>query len=145
MIKFKLNRRNVLIAASFSTVLATANHAIAQSPDREKMIARADTNGDGNISWEEVIKLRTEAFNRLDRNKDGVVNQDDSPVRPFAARFNEAFETLQSDFDSDRDGEITKEEMLTAPAPIFEKGDLNDDDLLSAEELRTLQSLCAPL
>ena len=96
MTKFKLNRLEILIAASFATLVATTGQAFAQSPDADELMSRADLNGDGDISWEEVLDMRANSFERLDRNSDGVVSKDDSPARPFAARFNEALERLQA-------------------------------------------------
>lgn len=145
MIKFEVTRSNVIIAASIATILVTSSQASAQSADPEELISRADTNGDGNISWSEVTALRLDGFNRADRNNDGVVNSDDSPPRFLAARFNEAFEQLQANFDGDRDGEITQEEMLNAPAPMFEKGDVDEDGVLRADEIAALRATRADL
>ena len=145
MTKFKLNRLEILIAASFATLVATTGQALAQSPDADELISRADLNGDGDISWEEVLDMRANSFERLDRNSDGVVSKDDSPARPFAARFNEALERLQADFDTDRDGEITKEEMMSAPAPLFEQGDIDGDDVLTADEMAAVREERSPL
>lgn len=140
MIKSKPIRRSLVLAASLIAVSLCASQAIAQAGSKQEMIARADTNGDGDISWAEVSELRLETFNRVDRNGDGVVNSEDSPPRAFAGRFNEAMDTLRADFDTDRDGEITQEEMLNAPAPMFETGDVNQDGILTAEEMADLRA-----
>ena len=140
MKQFKFNRVLLVAAAGLMVFGATTSHALSQEMDPEALIARADSNGDGDISWEEVTALRSESFDRLDRNEDGVISGDDSPARPFAARFNEALERLQADFDADRDGQITKDEMMDAPAPAFENGDANGDGILTAEEMATLRA-----
>lgn len=145
MTQYKSNRLTAIIAASATVVVVMANYAVAQTADRDEMVARADANGDGDISWSEITTLRIDSFNRLDRNSDGVVNADDSPVRPFAGRFNQALERLQADFDADRNGEITKDEMLNAPAPMFEQGDVDDDGVLTAEEMAALRANTQPL
>lgn len=129
-----------ITAFAFALVAASliAEAADAQTTDRADLIARADTNQDGDIAWSEVTALRSDTFGRLDRNADGVLNSDDTPPRVFAARFNEAMEQIKSDFDQDRDGEVTKDEMLNAPAPMFEAGDVDKDGVLTAEEMAVL-------
>lgn len=138
-------KRFFAVAALTLTVNSiVAYYAVAQSPDPQQLLERADANGDGDISWEEVIALRSESFDQLDRNGDGVISADDSPARPFAARFNEAFEQIQANFDGDRDGQVTRDEMLNGPAPVFERGDVNEDGILSGEEIAQLAPENAP-
>lgn len=143
MTKLKPFERVTAAAFALVGVSLMAETAIAQMPDRSEMIARADTNQDGDIAWSEVTAMRSQSFDQLDRNGDGVINTDDSPPRAFAGRFNEALERVQADFDSDRDGEITQEEMLNAPAPMFEAGDTDGNGVLTAQEMAALQSSAA--
>ncbi|MEL7453799.1 MAG: hypothetical protein AAGJ50_10565 [Pseudomonadota bacterium] len=124
-----------ILVASIAT-LSFASGAAAQTPER---LALADTNGDGNIDWHEVIELRSTTFERLDRNGDGYADSNDSPR--FARgreRFNEAFARIEK-ADRDGDGRVSRSEMLDAPAPLFEKGDVDGDKILSAEELAELR------
>lgn len=130
-------RKSLLVALCIVT--AIAGGADAQQGDSEAMTARADANGDGDITWEEMTALRAQTFARLDRNGDGVVNSGDSPPRPFSGRFNNALQTLQADFDVDGNGEIVESEFMAAPAPMFEAGDTNGDSVLSAEEISALR------
>ncbi|MEL6828789.1 MAG: hypothetical protein AAFO63_01500 [Pseudomonadota bacterium] len=131
------------LAVMLVCVSLFADAAEAQSADRASMIERADTNQDGDIAWSEVTAMRSQAFAQLDRNGDGVINTQDSPPRAFAGRFNEALERVQADFDSDRDGEITQDEMFNAPAPMFEAGDTDGNGVLTAQEMAALQSSAA--
>lgn len=112
--------------------------ANAQSADMKDMVAKADANKDGNITWAEITALRTSSFERLDRNSDGVINSADRPRGPMAGRFDQALVKVQTDFDTDRDGEITQNEMLTAPAPLFERGDVDGDGVLTSQEMAAL-------
>ena len=130
-------RKSLLVALCIAT--AIAGGADARQGDPEAMTARADANGDGDITWEEMTALRAQTFARLDRNGDGVVNSGDSPPPPFSGRFNDALQTLQADFDANGDGEIVQSELLEAPAPMFEAGDSNRDSVLSAEEISALR------
>lgn len=115
-----------------------AFQAVAQNADPQELIARADANQDGDVSWDEVLAFRSESFDQLDRNGDGVISADDSPARPFAGRFNEAFERVQANFDGDRDGQVTRDEMLNGPAPVFERGDVDGDGVLTADEMAAI-------
>ena len=136
----ELNRLTARAALALLAFFATASSAGAEKPDRQEIIAKADADGDGNVSWDEVTALRRDSFARMDRNGDGVVSADDSPPRFFAGRFNTALERLQTDFDGNRDGEITEDEMLSAPAPLFEQGDTDGDGILTAAEMASLRA-----
>jgi hypothetical protein len=117
-------------------VFALAGTALAQSLER---LAEADANGDGNITWQEMLDMRSSIFGRLDRNGNGVVDRNDSPgFGPGKSRFDQAFDSLK-DADANGDGRITRSEMLNAPAPMFEKGDTNGNRVLSASELAALR------
>ncbi|MEL7042972.1 MAG: hypothetical protein AAGL90_15740 [Pseudomonadota bacterium] len=119
------------------SLLATTGVALAQDGGR---LAAADRNGDGAIEWQEVVDMRATGFERMDRNSDGVVNLDDRPrFGPGKVRFTEAFEELAANADADGDGSISKAEMLEAPAPRFTTADVNEDGVLSAEEIESLQ------
>lgn len=119
----------------FFLSFAPAN-ASAQSAEQ---LTRADSNSDGQISWQEVVDLRATTFERLDRNKDGFIDEDDSPrMGPAKRRFAVALEKLE-DMDADGNGRISREELLEAPAPNFTAADANGDDVLSKEELADLR------
>lgn len=116
--------------------LVVAGSALAQSMDR---ITEADTNGDGAITWQEMLNMRSETFQRIDRNGDGVADRNDSPRIPAAKkRFDEVFSGIRA-FDANGDGRITRSEMMNAPAPAFEYGDTDGDKVLSASELAGLR------
>lgn len=127
--------RYALVASVMA--FASVGAASAQSAER---LAEADANSDGNISWQEVLDMRAEIFERLDRNGDGVADNKDSPrMGPGKTRFQEAFDRM-IEFDTNRDGRITLSEMLGAPAPLFDAGDTNGDKVLSASELSALRA-----
>jgi len=138
------SRLFAIFLAGSAAMAMIAPPASAQEPAPTEMLSRADSNGDGDVSWDEVMALRADSFERLDRNSDGVINADDSPNRLLKARFDEAFERVQANFDGDRDGQVTREEMMGAPAPVFEKGDVDGDGVLTAEETAALRDTQAP-
>jgi len=133
----------LMLAGSVAMAIAAAP-AIAQQPNVEEVLARADANGDGDISMDEVMAFRASSFTQLDRNGDGVISVDDRPRGPFAARFDEAFERVQASFDGDRDGTVSQDEMMGAPTPAFERGDVDGDGVLTAEEIAALRAEASP-
>ena len=139
MPRFKRLKLGLAVSACLAISGLMELSASAQEANMQEMIKKADANGDGDIAWSEVETLRLESFERADRNGDGVINTADRPPRAFAGRFDKALKRLQADFDGNRDGQITKEEMLNAPAPVFEQGDVNGDKILAAEEIAALR------
>lgn len=144
MTRIKSNRVLALLLTGAAAMAVAPTPAIAQQPSPEEMMARADANGDGDISMEEAMALRSESFAKLDRNGDGVISGQDRPRGPFGARFDDAFQRVQTNFDGDRDGEVTKDEMMGAPAPAFEMGDTDGNGILTAEEMAALRETQSP-
>ena len=133
----KHRKLSLLTCLGGLSLLATTGVAFAQDGGR---LAAADSNGDGAVEWQEVVDMRATGFERMDRNSDGMGNLDDRPkFGPGKSRFTEAFEGLVTNADADGDGSITKTEMLEAPAPRFTSADVNDDGVLSADEIASLQ------
>lgn len=114
--------------------------AAAQARDPVQLIGEADANGDGAVSWAEVIAMRTQTFARLDRNEDRSISAADRPRGPFGARFDQAFASVKSQFDANGDNRVSRPEMVDAPSPVFDRGDTNGDRTLNAEELAALRS-----
>ena len=114
--------------------------AAAQARDPVQLISEADANRDGAVSWAEVIAMRTQTFARLDRNRDGLISAADRPWGAFAARFDQAFASVKSQFDANSDNRVSRAEMVDAPSPAFDRGDANGDRVLSAQELAALRS-----
>lgn len=114
--------------------------AAAQARDPIQMISEADANGDGAVSWSEVVSMRTQTFARLDRNKDGYIAASDRPRGAFGARFDQAFGNVKNQFDANGDQRVSRAEMVDAPGPAFELGDTNGDKILSADEMAALRS-----
>jgi len=106
-------------------------------PEPREFMERADTDGDGNISFEELQALRPgltrEHFDRMDTNKDGVLNRDDRPlVRPG---------------DRGRGMGVPRPDGEAGdgpPAPLgrgafLERADTNGDGNISFEELQAIR------
>lgn len=114
--------------------------AAAQTRDPVQLISEADANGDGAVSWVEVVSMRTQTFARLDRNKDGYISTSDRPRGPIGQRFDQAFANVKGQFDANGDNRVSKAEMVDAPSPVFDRGDTNGDRILSTQELAALRS-----
>jgi len=69
----------MLVMASPAWAFGPPQHG----PSPEQMFRRADTDRDGQVTFEEfkaaAIKMTRERFNHLDRNQDGVLSQADHP------------------------------------------------------------------
>ena len=97
-------------------------------------MARADVNGDGAITIEEVEAMRAKRFAKFDLNSDGVVDKAEIEAR-IRKRIERMATRLTRRFDKNRDGRITKEEFNARAVERFSWNDLNDDGKLSGDEL----------
>lgn len=132
-------RRLVFIVTAGAGLAATVAASNAQQPSIAESLTKADANGDGEVSWEEVVARREQIFAQLDRNNDNTIDRADRPALG-GGRFDEAVARLQPQFDADGDGKILKSEMIDGPAPLFRKSDTNGDGVVTAEELAILEA-----
>jgi hypothetical protein len=121
-------------------MVASVSPAAAQNRDPVQLLAEADANDDGAVSWSEVVALRTQNFERLDRNDDGYIAANDRPRGLYAGRFDQAFSQVKEQYDANSDERVSRAEMVNAPAPLFTQGDVDGNRVLSAQELRTLRA-----
>lgn len=136
-----MNRTLFAIAAAVSLSVAALApaHATPSERDLDQLTTRADANNDGDITWSEVVEMRTQVFSRLDRNSNGFVEANDRP-RVLGARFDEAFAQLQRQFDANSDRRVSRAEMLNSQSLSFEAGDVNGDRVLSSDEIAALRA-----
>lgn len=101
-----------------------------------EMITEADLNGDGKTSRAELNQHRAQMFAKLDRNKDGTIDKQDSPKVPLARRkFEPAFDQVKSIFDSNDDGRVTLDEWNRSDPDFFAMLDRNKDGAVTRAEL----------
>lgn len=115
--------------------------ALADSKDPVTTLKKADTNGDGTITWEEVVILRKSQFAKLDRNQDGFASAEDRPSGFRGRRYETALKEVTERFDTNDDDRISYAEFVEAPAPVFEAGDTDDNKSLSPDEITALRAM----
>jgi len=124
--------------------------AVAQprggGPRLREMFNKADANGDGKVTLDELHAVRpefpAERFKGLDRNGDGALSKEDLPpgMGPGGepGRGGPPLMALLKKADADQDQRVTLEELkAAAPAFIeewFKKLDRNGDGALSKED-----------
>lgn len=120
-----------LIAAFAGPGLAqTASHRV----DVVSRMAGADTTGDGNVTRAELIGWRKASFSRFDRNRDGILSDADIPRFVRGTSIGAQFDELKMQFDTNRDGRVTRDEFIGGPTVVFDAADLNRDNVLTRAE-----------
>ncbi|MFE3972035.1 hypothetical protein CR919_07370 [Stenotrophomonas sp. LMG 10879] len=87
----------------------------AQVSDTTSYLQRMDSDGDGKVSEAEYLQWMLYAFDRMDRNGDGVLSGDELPGGKGRA--------------------ITREQQRQTIVQRFHKQDANGDGFLDAREL----------
>ena len=97
------------------SALVHAGPAVAQVRGTPEYLARMDRDGDGRVSLDEYVDWMSYAFDRMDRNRDGVLTADELP--------------------GGRGKPVTREQHRARLAERFRKQDANHDGWLDAKEL----------
>ncbi len=87
--------KHTLIALTlFSAPLFAQQAPMQQMPDLDAMFfEQFDTDKDGRVSKAEFLKPTEAQFDHMDRNKDGMLDQDE--VKAFNAEMNQRMEEMQ--------------------------------------------------
>lgn len=132
--------QRLLFAAGLAFAVAAPAHAQANDP--YKLMMSADADSDGQVSRQELIASRGDMFAKLDRNGDGVLSDADRrKSRPrLASVQNARFDQIRKEFDVDANGEVSKQEFVNGPTPLFDKADANADGFVTETEAKAARS-----
>ena len=146
---------SALISALAALALLPAAQPVQPSGERlDALLAQADLDGDGAVTREEYDLARSRAFDRMDQNADGFLDESDRAAAPSLQRpghapdprvraaltaLEQGRERTRPPADADGDGLISEAEFPATPAPGFDRADRNADGVLSAEELAAIQ------
>jgi hypothetical protein len=158
----EMKMKTALIAALagvFAVTAAAPSFAAKDPAKKEKrinrMIKRADLNGDGKISRSEMSRGISVTFVALDANRDGSLNSAEianakkalkahrkqarasGEARPHyvkfpAKRINKRFDRI----DANGDGRISEAELTTVSGKMFQRRDKNRDGYISLADFK---------
>lgn len=126
--------KRILLAAT-AAFLSTS--ALAQTPPEggrgggAGFLMRADTNGDGVVTWAEAQAAAVQRFQKMDANHDGVLTADEMPAGPRGAAFKRT--------DTDGDGKVSQAQFVDRAKQRFDRIDTNHDGKLDAGELQAVR------
>lgn len=95
--------------------------------DPRSAFAETDTNGDGQIDYEEFYARMVDTFFGADTNKDGYLSAEEYGRLPSSQSFNDA--------DANHDGRISLPEFVRERIRQFQAADANHDGALSLDEV----------
>jgi len=101
---------------------------------QDPVLNALDLNHDGTISAEEIAAASTSLLT-LDKNGDGQITPDEMPVRQQSAE--ERVTHMLDEWDTDKDGRLSRAEVPDRMAQQFDQIDLNHDAFLDKAELLT--------
>jgi Ca2+-binding EF-hand superfamily protein len=121
----------------FLALVLAATPALAQRGSGgliDQMIA-ADANKDGIVTRGELLNSRAANFARFDRNGDGALSDNDIPFLLKRTAPGQQFSGMQTQFDANRDGKVSRDEFVNGPTPVFDAADTNKDNRLTRDEI----------
>jgi hypothetical protein len=97
--------------------------------DPVQRIMSADLDGDGKVTRAEYVKSQ---FDRMDRNKDGVIDAKDFAEMP--AEMADRMKDRVMRADANGDGKVTMEEYAASAGRMFDRFDTNHDGVITKDE-----------
>lgn len=120
-------------------VLLSAAAAMAAGPGfprSERYFKQLDADASGKLSLAEITSRTEKRILRMDRDKDGKVTSDE-----IDAWLNEALlrrrDQMLTDYDADRNGAISREDLSAVLSAEFGKADKDADGGITLEESRS--------
>ena len=107
---------------------------------RDHKFASMDSDKDGQVSQDEYVAYKQQRaqrrFQYMDTNKDGKLSKDEfRDHKKNRKHGHHGKGRIFSKLDADNDGQITREESLTAWRNWFKRIDANNDQVVSADEV----------
>src|SRR5262245_37076800 len=120
-------RRAIILALVSAGLLPGGSLPAIAAPKAGGAMRTLDPNGDGAIDLAEARKVAGALFDRLDHNRDGLLNKRELGGRVTPQEFSVA--------DRNRDGKLSKDEYLSVVESRFKAADAHNTGKVSEREL----------
>ncbi|TQS74010.1 histidine kinase [Rhodobacteraceae bacterium] len=106
---------------------------------------RFDTDGDGQVSKEEIAKIRADKVTALDANGDGLLSEEELVAAEMAdaqARIEKRVAARIAMSDADGDGMLSAAELAVKPSlplAMFDRVDADGDGVITQEEVNAMK------
>lgn len=127
-------RSSGLLLAVMLLAMAETSAFAQNTVDLDNVLAKADADHDGRISRDEFQAARAARFDKLDRNRDGFLDNADMPRLMRSGDRMQKFQAMLNMADTDHDGRLSREEYVAAGARMFDLVDANRDGYLDQDE-----------
>ncbi len=106
-------------------------------PGAGKRFDRTDADKSGTLSEAEVLASAEKMFERRDSNKDGAI--DTADARPGKGKWHHGkrAEHMLKRLDADKDGKLSKDEMLARATRTFQRADADKNGEVTKAEMET--------
>lgn len=123
-------------------ILAWSAPVVAQSllSDPSALLAYADRNRDGSVSRSEFIATRAGQFDRIDTNGDGGLSAAELAALAPGQAERMAIRLGFGQFDTNRDGRLSRSEFDAGPTLAFDRVDADRDGVASAREIEAFRA-----
>lgn len=138
---------NVKLLAGVMLVVATGSACAADGQKARKAFRQMDLNGDRALQFTELQAARATLFDRLDANRDGVLDEGEAKAALQRVREDgrlqmataEGLDTQARRMDANGDGRIVRVEFAQFIPDRLLRADTNGDRTLSLSELKALR------
>ena len=105
-------------------------------PRQENRMDRADSDGDGALSFEEFAAAGPDFFSEADSDGDGTITANELVDRMLRQRLMDRAERMIARFDVDGDGQLTTDEIEERQQKMFALMDVDNSGSIEEDEMR---------